>query len=61
MGKIHMGRPLHIKTRKELLATVKPHQHQFLRPDTGDIPDVPGPRVPPPAPRRFIALVADPA
>jgi radical SAM superfamily enzyme YgiQ (UPF0313 family) len=39
MGKIHMGRKLQIKTRKELLATIKPHQHKYLRPDTGDMPD----------------------
>jgi len=38
MGRIYLGRPLRIKTRKELLETVKPHLHQFLRPDTGDMP-----------------------
>jgi radical SAM superfamily enzyme YgiQ (UPF0313 family) len=38
MGRIYLGRPLRIKTRKELLETVKPHQYQFLRPDTGDMP-----------------------
>jgi hypothetical protein len=63
MGKIHMGRPLKIKSRKELLATIKPHQHQFLRPDTGDMPDPPAAdRVPPPqAPRSYISLVPTPA
>ena len=39
MGKIHMGRPVHVKTRKELLATVKPSMRQYLRPDTGDMPE----------------------
>lgn len=54
MGKIYLGRPLHIKTRKELLSTIKPHMRRFLRPDTGDMPD----DVPPPAPRRrFVMLV----
>jgi radical SAM superfamily enzyme YgiQ (UPF0313 family) len=38
-GKIHLGRPLAIKTRRELLATVKPHQRRYLRDDTGDMPD----------------------
>ena len=38
MGKIHRGRPLSIKTRKELLATIRPAQRAFLRPDTGDLP-----------------------
>jgi hypothetical protein len=57
MGKIHMGRPLNIKTRKELLATIKPHQHQFLRADCGDLPDSTGTAAPPPAQRSIISLV----
>jgi hypothetical protein len=63
MGKIHIGRPLNIKSRKELLATVKPHQHQFLRPDTGDMPDPPAAdKVPPPQNQRsYISLVPTPA
>ena len=43
MGKIHIGRPLAIKTRKELLATVRPTQRQYLRADAGDLPDMPPP------------------
>ncbi len=39
MGKIHEPRPLHIKTRRELLATIKPSQRKHIRLDTGDIPD----------------------
>ncbi|PYR27433.1 MAG: hypothetical protein DMF92_16305 [Acidobacteria bacterium] len=39
LGKIYVGRPLSIKTRKELLATVKPHLRRYFRPDTGDMPD----------------------
>ena len=38
-GKIYVGRPLQIKTRKELLATIKPSMRRHLRPDTGDMPD----------------------
>jgi radical SAM superfamily enzyme YgiQ (UPF0313 family) len=41
MGKIYLGQPLHIKTRKELLATVRPGMRQYLRPDTGDMPEMP--------------------
>ena len=37
-----------IKTRKELLATIKPHQWQYLRKDTGDVPEG-GPRPTPAA------------
>jgi hypothetical protein len=39
LGKIHVSRPLAIKTRKELLATITPHQWQYLRADTGDLPE----------------------
>ncbi len=39
MGKIYVGKPINVKTRKELLATIKPHQWQYLRADCGDLPD----------------------
>lgn len=39
MGKIYRGRPLRIKSRKELLATVKPQHWKYLREDNGDLPD----------------------
>jgi radical SAM superfamily enzyme YgiQ (UPF0313 family) len=51
MGKIHLGRPLAIKSRRELLETVKPHLREHLRADTGDIdeqlrpPSAGGPRI----------------
>jgi len=58
MGKIHLGRPIRVKTRKELLATIKPHQRHFLRADCGDLPDIPPSDVAPPqAQRSFISLV----
>jgi hypothetical protein len=38
-GKLHVGRPVTIRSRKELLTTIKPHQWRYLRPDTGDLPD----------------------
>ena len=41
LGKIYVGRPLAIKTRRELLATVRPSQWRHLRPDTGDVPELP--------------------
>jgi hypothetical protein len=52
MGKIHVGRPFHVKTRKELLQTVKPHQWQYLRADNGDIPE----GGPAPKPQRVLKL-----
>ena len=39
LGKIHRPRALAIKTRKELLATVKPSHRRYLRRDTGDVPE----------------------
>lgn len=39
MGKIYVGKPIKTKTRKELLASLKPKMRQYLRPDTGDMPD----------------------
>jgi hypothetical protein len=53
LGKIHEGRPLRIKSRKELLATIKPSMRRYLRPDTGDMPDDMGPPV---DDRRVISL-----
>jgi hypothetical protein len=41
LGRIYVGQPLRIKTRKELLATVKPGMRRYLRADTGDLPDAP--------------------
>jgi len=55
MGKIYIGKPVQVKTRKELLATVKPSMRQHLRPDTGDMPEGEIPK--PPAPSPFIPLV----
>ncbi len=39
MGKIYLGRPLAIKSRSELLATVRPNHRRFFRADTGDLPE----------------------
>jgi hypothetical protein len=39
MGWIYRGRPLVVKSRKELLATIKPQHWKYLREDNGDLPD----------------------
>lgn len=39
MGKIYPGKPVDLLSRKELLATLKPKQLQYIREDTGDMPD----------------------
>jgi radical SAM superfamily enzyme YgiQ (UPF0313 family) len=54
MGKIHLGRPMKIKTRKELLEGIRPHQWQYLREDNGDVPKG-GPK---PTPQRVIMAQA---
>jgi radical SAM superfamily enzyme YgiQ (UPF0313 family) len=61
MGKIYVGKPLYVKSRKELLATIKPHQWQFLRADCGDMPDMPANTPPSRSARSFISLVPSPA
>ena len=38
MGKIYLGKPLKTKTRRELLATLRPNYLQYLRTDNGDLP-----------------------
>ena len=39
IGKIYVGRPLQTKSRKELLATIRPTYRRHLRPDNGDLPE----------------------
>jgi hypothetical protein len=39
MGKIYTGEPINVKSRKELIAGLKPHYLQYLRADNGDLPE----------------------
>jgi radical SAM superfamily enzyme YgiQ (UPF0313 family) len=39
MGKIYRGRPMEVKSRKELLASIKPQHWKYLREDNGDLPE----------------------
>ena len=39
MGKIYTGKPIKVKSRKELIAGLKPHYLQYLREDNGDLPE----------------------
>jgi hypothetical protein len=50
MGKIYIPKPLKTKTRKELLAAVKPHYLQYFRADNGDLPSG---LAPPPPPQKL--------
>ncbi len=38
IGKIYAGKPIEIKTRGELLASLRPNYWRFLRHDNGDVP-----------------------
>jgi radical SAM superfamily enzyme YgiQ (UPF0313 family) len=40
MGKIYIGRPLKTKSRRELIAHLKPNYLQYLRADNGDLPEM---------------------
>ncbi len=39
MGKIYIGKPLRTKSRKELVATIRPAHRRHLRVDNGDLPE----------------------
>ncbi|HBY63509.1 MAG TPA: hypothetical protein DEH78_27100 [Solibacterales bacterium] len=39
LGKIYMGKPMTVKSRKELVAGIKPQHWKFLRADNGDLPE----------------------
>lgn len=39
LGRIYVGKPMKLKSRKELLSAIKPHFWKHLRPDNGDLPD----------------------
>jgi hypothetical protein len=46
MGKIYRGKPLKTKSRKELIAALRPNYWQYLRADNGDLPDGFSPHLP---------------
>jgi hypothetical protein len=39
LGKIYIGKPIKVKSRKELIAGLKPHYLQYFRADNGDLPE----------------------
>jgi hypothetical protein len=46
MGKIYVPKPIPIKSRKELLAAIKPQHQRYLRADNGDLPEHFAPEAP---------------
>ena len=53
-GRLYKGRPIQVKTRAELLASIKPGYWQYLREDAGDIPSAPSAPAPPPVERELV-------
>ena len=39
MGKIHVGKPLATRNRRELIASLRPNYLKYLRADNGDLPE----------------------
>ena len=39
MGKIHVGKPLVTRNRRELIASLRPNYLKHLRGDNGDLPE----------------------
>jgi hypothetical protein len=42
LGKIHVGKPLVSKSRRELIASLRPNYLKHLRADNGDLPESAG-------------------
>jgi hypothetical protein len=42
MGKIHVGKPVVSKSRRELIASLRPNHLKHLRGDNGDMPESSG-------------------
>jgi hypothetical protein len=59
LGKIHRPRKITIKTRKELLATIKPQHWRHLRADNGDMPEGPIPQKEVESPAAALRVFAD--
>ncbi|MCY4660376.1 MAG: radical SAM protein [Acidobacteria bacterium] len=53
-GRLYEGRPIRVKTRAELLASIKPGYWKYLREDAGDIPQAPSAPAAPPAERELV-------
>jgi hypothetical protein len=58
MGRIYIGKPIKTKTRKELIASIKPHYWQYLRADNGDLPEGYTPPSPKPSAAESLPVVA---
>ena len=50
-GKLYKGQPIKVKTRAELLASIKPNYWKYLREDAGDMPRAESTPAPPAAPQ----------
>ena len=53
-GRLYKGRPIRVKSRAELLASIKPGYWKYLREDAGDLPQAPAPPAAPPVERELV-------
>ena len=53
-GRLYKGRPIRVKTRAELLSSIKPGYWKYLREDAGDIPRAPSAPAAPPVERELV-------
>ncbi|MCE2514392.1 MAG: B12-binding domain-containing radical SAM protein [Acidobacteria bacterium] len=53
-GRLYEGRPIRVKTRAELLASIKPGYWKYLREDAGDVPQAPSAPAAPPVERELV-------
>ena len=53
-GRLYKGQPIRVKTRAELLASIKPGYWKYLREDAGDVPQAPSAPAAPPVERELV-------
>ena len=53
-GRLYKGRPIRVKSRAELLASIKPGYWKYLREDAGDVPQAPAPPAAPSVERELV-------
>ena len=53
-GRLYKGRPIRVKTRAELLASIKPTYWKYLHEDAGDVPQAPSAPAAPPVERELV-------
>ncbi|MCY3846960.1 MAG: hypothetical protein OXH69_25850, partial [Acidobacteria bacterium] len=53
-GRLYKGQPIRVKSRAELLASIRPGYWKYLREDAGDVPRAPSAPAAPPVERELL-------